>query len=129
MPEETPVDKTPEQVEQERRAQVEVQNRARIQGWVPKEEFRGDQQKWITADEFVKRADHMMPILKSVNRKLEGQVSDLHKKLSDTQGMIEKMTKIQEKYVDDSYVAKRAELRTQKRKAAEEGRWDDYNHL
>ena len=82
MPDE---EKPQEQVDQERQVQAaEVENRAKIQGWVPKEEFRGDSERWIPADEFVKRADHMMPILKSVNRKLETQVTDLNRKLAET---------------------------------------------
>ena len=108
---------------------LQVMERARIQGWVPKEDFRGDQARWISADEFVKRADHMMPILKSVNKKLEGQVTDLGKKLGDTQGMIEKMVKINEKYTDDFYTSKMAEIKSQKRKAAEDGNFDLYDKL
>src|SRR5512147_2247315 len=80
-----------------------VEERARIQGWVPKEEFRGDETRWISADEFVKRADHMMPILKSVNRKLENQVVETNRKLAETKELVEKMVKINSKYIDDSY--------------------------
>uniref|UniRef100_A0A6M3IP27 Uncharacterized protein n=1 Tax=viral metagenome TaxID=1070528 RepID=A0A6M3IP27_9ZZZZ len=123
-------EKTQEQLDTEKAQQAaEVENRAKIQGWVPKEEFRGDQGKWIAADEFVKRADHMMPILKSVNKKLETQVSTLNQKLSETQGMVEKMVKINTKYIDDSYDTQVSQLKMQKRKAAEEQNWELYDKL
>ena len=124
-------EKTVEQLESEKKGQesIEIENRAKMQGWVPKEEFRGDQAKWISADEFVKRADHMMPILKSVNKRLEGQVSELNKKLSQTQDMIGKMVKIQGKYSEDFYTTKISEIKTEKRKAAEAGDWPTYDRL
>ena len=106
-----------------------IENRARIQGWVPKEDFRGDPSLWRPADEFVRRADEMMPILKSVNRKLESQVGTLTKKLTDTQGMIEKMVKVQSKYSEDSYNTAIADIKTQKLKAVEDGNIDMYQRL
>jgi hypothetical protein len=106
-----------------------VEERAKIQGWVPKEDFRGDEARWISAEEFVKRADHMMPILKSVNRKLETQVSETNRKLAETQKLIEKMVTINTKYIDDSYDSKVAEIRSQKRKAVEDGNTTLYDDL
>jgi hypothetical protein len=93
-----------QELEDQRAAQqaIEIEGRAKMQGWVPKDEFKGDPTKWINADEFVKRADHMMPILKSVNKKLEGQVVDLNRKLSQTQDMVQKMVKIQPTNKNDS---------------------------
>jgi hypothetical protein len=99
----------------------QVEERAKVQGWVPKEEFRGDPANWRPADEFVKRADEMMPIMKSVNKKLESQVGNLTKELSDTKGMIQKMVKIQSKYSDDFYDSKISDLKTQKLQAVKDG--------
>lgn len=111
------------------KADPAVEQRARIQGWVPKEEFRGDEARWIPADEFVKRADHMMPILKSVNRKLEGQVSEMSRKLAETQDLMGKMVKINEKYSDSLYEQQVGDLKTKKRQAAQEGNWELYDRL
>ena len=72
----------------------QVIERARLQGWIPKEDFKGDEGRWIPADEFVKRADHMMPILKSVNKKLEGKLTEAEKRLQEIQGTMEKMVKV-----------------------------------
>ena len=44
--------------------------KAKAMGWVPKEEFRGDETKWVDADEFVERGEQIMRILKKNNERL-----------------------------------------------------------
>jgi hypothetical protein len=107
----------------------QILDRARLQGWIPKEEFRGDTSKWISADEFVKRADHLMPILKSVNRKLETKLTDAERRLSEIQGTVEKMAKVQTKYSTDQYETLVLDIRTRKRQAAETGDLALYDQL
>lgn len=50
---------------------------ARAQGWSPKDDFKGDPNRWVDAETFVKRADEMMPLIKAqlkhVRRELEEQ--------------------------------------------------------
>jgi len=55
----------------------EIESRARAQGWVPKEEFRGDPQKWRDADAFVKRGEEELPILRERNRSMERKISEM----------------------------------------------------
>ena len=43
---------------------------ARELGWVPKEDFRGDQSKWVDAEQFVEHGKHVMPILRKNNERL-----------------------------------------------------------
>lgn len=52
---------------------------ARSHGWTPKEEFRGDQSKWVDAETFAKRADEVMPFLKKQNAGLKREIDDLKK--------------------------------------------------
>lgn len=107
----------------------QLESRARIQGWVPKEEWRGDPSIWRPADEFVKRADEMMPILKSVNQKLESKVQDLTGRLEQTKAMIDKMVKIQSRYSEDFYDTKLAEIRSKKLEAVQAGDTERYVQL
>ena len=60
----------------------ELEKRAKMMGWVPKEEFRGDITKWTPADQYVKRADELMPIMKTQMRKYEATIGDLQRKVS-----------------------------------------------
>ncbi len=66
-------------------ATPQVVAKARGLGWVPKEEFRGDESRWVDADTFVKRGEEIMPILKQNNHRLENEVSDLSTQLAAAQ--------------------------------------------
>lgn len=59
-----------------------VEARARALGWVPKEEFPGDKERWKDADEFVTMGETMLPIVKSQKKALEEKVHQLEGKLS-----------------------------------------------
>lgn len=52
---------------------------AREHGWVPKEEFKGDESRWVDAETFMKRADEMMPLLKAQRDRLKREVEQLKK--------------------------------------------------
>jgi len=51
--------------------------KARLQGWVPKEEFRGDHAKWIDAKGFVERGEKIVPIMKERNEHLEKEIREM----------------------------------------------------
>lgn len=53
---------------------ADIEERARLQGWVPKDEFKGDPEKWRPADEFVERGEQIVPILKERTRTLESKL-------------------------------------------------------
>lgn len=61
--------------------ELSPEDRARAQGWVPKEEFRGDPDRWTDAETFVKRADNELPIARSQIRRMEKQINDLNEAL------------------------------------------------
>lgn len=54
---------------------------ARRHGWTPKDDFKGDQSKWVDAETFVKRADEVMPFLKKQNGALKREVDDLKRQM------------------------------------------------
>ena len=66
----------------------DAETKARDLGWSPKEEFRGDPDKWIDAESFVKRGEELMPILKANNRKLHDEVSNLRGELGETKKLL-----------------------------------------
>lgn len=51
--------------------------KACLQGWVPKEEFRGDPAKWINAKSFNERGETIIPIMKERNEHLEKEVREM----------------------------------------------------
>lgn len=56
---------------------MEISEEASLLGWVPKEQFRGDPDKWVEAEEFVERGKHILPILRKNNEKLLGEITIL----------------------------------------------------
>lgn len=65
-----------------------TEERARNLGWVPQEEFRGDPSRWISAESFLERGEHIMPILKANNERLQQEVAGLRGQISQFQTAI-----------------------------------------
>lgn len=62
-----------------------VQDRAKLQGWVPKEDFRGPEEKWKPAEEFLKVGEDRWPVQNERIKTLEGRLGSTLEKL-DRQG-------------------------------------------
>lgn len=71
------------ETEQSKEEPSGLQNTARRMGWVPKDQFRGDPDKWIEAAEFVRRGEENLPIARERNRSLERKIERLEKTISD----------------------------------------------
>ncbi|MCF4166342.1 hypothetical protein L2U69_11860 [Zavarzinia compransoris] len=94
--------------------QPDVEQRARRMGWTPKEEFRGDPEKWIDAGSFVERADNELPIARAQMRRYEEQIGKLQKhlvKLEATMGEQERR----------GYERAIADIKARQEKAVSEG--------
>jgi len=59
----------------------DVESRARAMGWVDKDSYRGDPNNWRDADEFVRRGEEELPILRERSRDLSKKVSDFEARL------------------------------------------------
>jgi len=58
---------------------------ARHHGWTPRDEFKGDESKWVDAETFVKRADEVMPFLKKQNSALKREIDDMKRTMKQFQ--------------------------------------------
>jgi hypothetical protein len=83
---------------------------AKKQGWRPREEFTGDDGRWIDAETFVKRGEELTPFLKSNNKILEAKLARLEKKLA-----------AQDKVESRAYDRAVAELKAKQEHAVEMG--------
>ena len=111
----------------------ETVNRALEMGWIPKEEFKGDESKWRPADEYVDRAENLMPILKSQLKKFEEKGSQYQNEISELKSTIESQKKTTEKLVQMSskvgqqaYERAKRDLQSQQAQAVADGdvqRW------
>lgn len=60
----------------------DVESKARSQGWVPQDEWRGDPEKWRPADEFVKRGEELLPVALERSRAAERKAQELEARLA-----------------------------------------------
>ncbi len=65
----------------ESQAPRDFEAEAKEHGWSPKEDFKGDPNRWVDAETFMKRADEMMPLLKAQNQKLKRDLDAIRKDL------------------------------------------------
>lgn len=49
----------------------DIESQARQMGWKPQEEFKGDPDKWVDAETYVERGEHVLPLLQANNRRLQ----------------------------------------------------------
>lgn len=64
-------------------SEQEIESKARQMGWVPKENFRGSEEQWVDAEEFVRRGEEILPIVRANNRKLQDQLSRQEQQIAD----------------------------------------------
>lgn len=86
-----------------------VQEEALNQGWVPKEEFDGDAERWVDAGEFVRRGE--------LFRKIESQ----SKELKDVKKALNELAKHNAKVREVEYSRALEALKAQKKEALSEG--------
>jgi len=86
-----------------------VETQAIESGWVPKEEFQGEEHKWVPADEFLRRGE--------LFRKIESQ----SKELKDVKKALVEMKNLHSKVKEVEYQRALDSLKAQKKTALEEG--------
>ena len=104
-----------------------IEKEARQFGWVPKEEFRGNEESWVDADSFVKRGKEINPILRKNNERLLNELNSTKAQIAELKAATEEFKKFQQ----DSFAKKELELRVeleslkaQKKQAIREGDGD-----
>jgi len=107
---------------------MEIEQEAREMGWRPLEEFPGDPEKFISAEEFVERGKTLMPILRKNNEKLhneltavKGQVQTLSQNLKDAQEAMESYREYASTAAKTAYDKAVNDIKAQKAAAIEDG--------
>lgn len=62
----------------------DTEDRARAMGWVSKEEFRGPADNWRDADEFVRKGEEDLPIVRERLKDATRKVADFERRLRET---------------------------------------------
>jgi hypothetical protein len=61
----------------------EVVEEARGMGWVPKEEFRGDEGRWVDAATFVERGHTVLPLIKKQKEQMAAELQQVRVQLNE----------------------------------------------
>lgn len=88
----------------------EAEQKASRLGWVPKDQFKGDPEKWRPAEEFLDRGMNMLPLLQRDNDRLHKGMSRLEKRLEEQARTFEEFQKYNEKAEERAYRRAKAEL-------------------
>lgn len=115
----------------------EMEDKARDMGWVPQNEWRGSPDVWRPADQFVKRGEEVLPIIRSnlererrKNHDLEAKMTDLPKQIeqqyADRFKRLEGMTRIA---LDKQRESMWGQFEAKKREAVEAGDTQGYDRL
>ena len=92
------------------------EEKAREQGWVPREEYKGDPNTWRGSKEFVERGE------------LFGKIDSLGKELKETKKALKMLQEHNEKIKESEYKRAVDELKKQQKEHLENGNSDGYLH-
>src|SRR3954470_23631210 len=108
-----------EQVEVEAVEPSESEAKARRQGWRPKDEYRGPDEKWVDADAFLKRSDEELPVMRERLKKQDRDLADL-------KGTVAKFAEHHAKVEKIAYERAMNEVKKQRREALAIGDADGF---
>lgn len=105
----------------------EIEARAARMGWVDEESFRGDKEKWVSAEEFVERGETQIPILKERLKKMDGQVVSLKGTIGEMKRTFSEFKKWSSKTVAAQYKKATDDIIEKQRDAAADGDVDAFD--
>lgn len=97
----------------------EVIAEARQMGWVPQEEFRGDESKWRSADEFVERGREILPIVLKNKEELLHKNKVLENELKEIKAAMEDFKEYRKADKDRMYKQALSDLKFKKKEAVD----------
>lgn len=110
--------------------------RARKQGWRSEEDWdpiraekegRRKPAKFLTAEEFLDRADNELPIMRSTLKKMEGEIGELRKKGTEQDQFIKEQQKFHRESIERVRAEERNKIKEGMRVAAAEGDMDTHD--
>lgn len=82
-------------VEDNDQGSVDYTAQAKEMGWIPKEEFKGAEDKWVDAQEFVERAEHFLPLVRAQNGRLKSELLTRDKEIRTLKETLTEVQRVQ----------------------------------
>ena len=98
-----------------------VEEKARRMGWVPKDDFRGDDAKWVDAERFVERGENELPIMRERMKKLDKTIVSLNSRIQSMNSTFGEYQTRQQKLEERAYQRAMKDITDRQRKAVESG--------
>ena len=123
----------PEEIQEVQEQEVQeidpqIVEKAQRMGWIPPEQFKGSKDNFVPADQYVKRAEEMMPIMKTqLNKydekvqKYESEIMGLKSTLDAQKKTTEKLVKMSKTISERAYEQAKRDLVKQQAQAVSEG--------
>lgn len=103
---------------EEKPQESEASIKARRLGWLPKDEFRGDPERWRPAEEYLARGETIMPLLQKDNDRLHGRISNLEREIRETREAAGELRDFASKAEERAYDRARKEIQAKIEAAA-----------
>lgn len=111
--------------------EVSGEARARAMGWKPLAEYRGDPRAWTDWQEFLRKGEEVLPVMRDQNRRMserivrnENEIARLNASLEDQKKAVRDAITLARSANDAGYKRAIAELKAERRAAAEAGEAD-----
>lgn len=125
-----------QQQESDQQAQQELETRAKGMGWIPESEFKGDASRFTSAEDYVERADNLMPIMKATMGKYETtigqqktQIDNLTATVKAQQESTDKLIKMSNNVGEQAYLRAKKDIQVKQLTAIKDGDTDTYMTL
>ena len=112
----------------ESKADAATQSAAEEMGWIPATRYKGDPERFVDAEEYIKRGETVLPIVKEQNKRLKaeldavkGQSAATATALREAQGAIQQMQEQHTIQTQRAVDEAKAQLKAQLRAASEAG--------
>jgi hypothetical protein len=104
-----------------------IEQQAKEMGWRPKDQFKGDPDKWVDAEEYVERGEHVLPIVRAERDRLRGELltrdqkfGTLQQELEATKAIVKGLEKNYTESLTRQLEAQRKQLKANLKDAVEE---------
>lgn len=115
-------DQDADQEDDQESGDADVESKARRMGWVPRDEYRGNQKRWVDAKEFVRRGENELPILRERLRRQDDTIAEM-------QATFKEFKEHHTKSVQRAYQKAARDLEERRRAAVETGDVEQFDKV
>jgi hypothetical protein len=112
---------------------IDYETEARALGWSPKEEWRGDEKRWVDAETFIERGKEILPVVNERNKKLVEEITSLKKdrerEREETKQAFDRFEKFNAVVLEQMRSDQFSKIKEEQKQALDEGDDERYEKL